>query len=234
MARIQGFNERIGACAIIWASTHGEKADAIATERNVDTTTAARMYVTGALKASIRRGTARNYTEALAMFEDEQIGDRSVSVSSGSDALAREVRRINAANGRDYTSIVNGRAEYIDGKEGAPKRATTARRNMGRVLGELYTQWDNTIAAYRIDEAPMDIGNEAALYMREYIGRLSDTMRATIRHICEDRRDAAEIMKGETKATAKMRDAVKYMHRNFPQRESVTSTELCELVKKYA
>jgi hypothetical protein len=52
-----------------------DKISAIMADRNVSELEAARIYTIGALKAAKRRGTAKNYREALELLEAEQIGE---------------------------------------------------------------------------------------------------------------------------------------------------------------
>ena len=233
--KIEHFQERVNACAIIMANDKPEKIVAIAEERNVDATTAARMYVLGALKASIRRGSAVNMADALERFEDSQIGDRSVSVH-GEAPINREVRRIDHIN-RQW-SIEEGIEPTHERKE---SKAARPRRNMGKCLGELYTAWDASIMAYNPetiaeDDARASVEAKAAIarYIAEYVSRLSRTARATIRDVKATRYDVDAIMKGATPETAKMKERVKYLHHNFPARDSVTARELLSLLREYA
>ena len=206
------WNARIGACAVLLRADKSVKVAQIAENRSIPEDEAARMYVVGALKASVRRGTANSLGEALERFESDQVGDRSVSVH-GEPSIAREVRRINIAN------------ETRGGK------ATTHRRNMGKVLGTLYVEWDAQIAESSVDVVLELEGREAVAlhaesvitaYIEDYISRLSTTARASIRDIVKSAYSVDAIMSGKDEGAYKLRERAKFLHRNFPKAQGST------------
>ncbi len=211
------WDARIGACAIMLRADRPAKVAAIAQSAGIDEDSAARRYVVGALKASVLRGTAQNYSDALDRYERAQVGDNHTAPHAESPIVA-EVRRINVAN-----------------ETHKARSSRSHRPNMGRVLGELYVGWSAQAAALAPEAMSEDWAADViARYIEEYIGRLSRTMRGTIRDIVHSRYDDAAIMKGKTPKTEKWRQAIKYMHRNFPHAEDVTARELLGLVRKYA
>jgi hypothetical protein len=218
------FMARVDGCAWILRTEKKAKMAQIMSVRNVDEATAARMYVLGALKAAVRRGSSATIADALDRFEEEQIGDRSVSVKAESSILA-EVRRIDAAN---ETRTAKGSAH---------------RKNMGKVLGTIYVEWeaseessavDVTIEREGYEEAAVHIDSVISAYIDEYVTRLSDTAKGTIKHIVKSHYDTAAIMAGKDKETAKLRECAKYLHRNFPKASVVTTRELIDILRKYA
>ena len=233
------FSRRIDACAAIFSADRPEKVAKIAEDCGCSEHDAARRYVVGALKASVRRLQARNLSEALEQFEGEQVNDRSVSVQ-GESALARDVARINRENGREYTRIVNGAREVIRPEKAAP---LSHKRNMGKVLGSLYVEYDASVEAsapdivYETAERDvyaLHIADAISAYINDYVSRLSKTARKTIRDLVASELSEAEIMKGRGEEAAKLRERVKYLHRNFPARDSVTARELVGMLRKYA
>jgi hypothetical protein len=87
---------RVDSCAYLFGRERPEKVGKIVQERGVSAPEAARIYTIGVLKASKRRGTARNYREALDRLEAEQVGDRGdpLTRTVSADATARTIARI--------------------------------------------------------------------------------------------------------------------------------------------
>ena len=243
MERMSGmvFSARIGACAAILRDEKRAKVAQIAESRGVSEDDAARMYVVGALKNAIRCGASRNYADALDRFEADQIGDRQVSVH-GEDATAREVRRINRSNGRGYTRIMrDGRREDIDVPNAKP--VASHKRNMGKVLGTIYVEWEasEASAAPEIilelaerDAVLLHAEDAIASYIDEYVTRLSSTAKASIRKLVHNAYSVEDIMSGKTDETAKLRERIKYLHHNFPHAEAITAREMLGMLRKYA
>lgn len=246
MAMINGFSTRIGACAALFRADHAAKVAQIAAYNSlilydrirklgypheyaaimgvVSEDDAARMYVVGALKASIRRGTARDMADALGRYEDSQVGDRLVSVR-GESSLCAEVRRINRLNGV---------------KAGL---GTTHRRNMGVVLGSLYVGYDEAVDATApdvvvsresYDAAAARIEDAVGAYIAEYVTRLSKTAKASIHKLVTSCCTLDEIARAQSGEAISMRNRLEYLHSNFPARDAITSRELGELLRRYA
>jgi hypothetical protein len=98
------------------------------------------MYVWGAIKAHKRRGTGRTIDGILELIELEQEHDTNRSVPSDT---AREVSRIDAVNGTDYVSILNGHRVQV----GKPSDTTNTKRP--RVdLFRIYRQYINSRESY--------------------------------------------------------------------------------------
>jgi hypothetical protein len=153
---------RVDACAYIAMSDKPEKINAIMADRGVDALEAGRIYIIGALNASKRRGTAKNYAEAIEALEAEQVGYRGdpLTRTISADNTARTVSRINALNaGNQYVpDYVSGMAAYTtvvaDRTVYGPMVYNTAHypttkgekrshtRNNGVVAGTFYTEWE--------------------------------------------------------------------------------------------
>jgi hypothetical protein len=201
----------------------------------------ARKYVVGTLRAMVRSGEAKNFEAALDIYEERQAGDRQVSVH-GESETARAVRRINAFNGASYTRIVGGvRTDVSGASEDRVKPAH--RRNMGKVLGTLYVEYDASVASSAPDVVLELEGREAIelriddairAYINDYVSRLSNTARANIRIIRSMEASAQEIMRGKTPETYRAMKAIKYLHHNFPARDSISAREMIDLLRKYA
>jgi hypothetical protein len=209
---------------VLYSAEHVAKVKQIAQERGVSEHDAACMYVMGSLKASVRNGSAPSIIDALERYEDAQVGDRAVSVR-GESSTALEVRRIDKAN---QTKLGSG---------------TTHRRNMGKVLGTLYVEWDESEEQSAIDVVLEREGYDAAVlamdsaiqaYIDEYVTRLSVTARASISMLVKSAYSIEVIMKGKDVETAKLKERVKYLHHNFPRSGDVTARELLTLLRKYA
>ena len=218
------WNARIGACAVLFRDQKAEKCAQIAEDCEVSDDEAARMYVVGSLKNAVRNGTARSLGEALDRYESEQIGDRAVSVH-GESPIAREVRRINA---------------YNDAKGG---KTASHKRNMGKVLGSLYVEWDASEADSAVDVVieregrdayALHIEDEMTRYFEDYVSRLSMTAKASIRQLVHSSLSVDAIMAGKDSESSRLKERAKYLHHNFPAAEAITSRELLGMLRKYA
>jgi hypothetical protein len=220
-----GFSLRIAACARILCDEKREKMEEIAENRGVSIETAGAIYVWGALKSTVRRGTSRTISDALDRFESEQIGDRAVSVH-GEASINREVRRINKIN------------DTRGGKGIAHKR------NMGKVLGTLYIECDLALEATRpevvleseaYDGRVVAMENEISAYIRDYVSRLSRTAKASIRQIVASKLDSAAIMGAKVGSHEyALRNKAGYLFGNFPIRENITQADFIDILRKYA
>lgn len=230
--------KRIEACAIIAAHDKAEKIADMVETLECDTMDAAKRYIIGALKAGIRRGTYRTYSDALDALEREQVGDRGESIGALSD-IDRTVRRINHINAKPSTAWER---ELLNGKEVTElKRAHS--RNMAKVYGSLYVQWiereDAGTVEYIYETAEHDaevlrIDSTIQAYMHEYIGRLSPTAQKAIRLIVESAYNSEAIAAAKDGDGKALRNKAEYLHRGFPERKAVSVREFVEILKKYA
>lgn len=218
------FSARIGACAALFRAEKTVKVRQIAEAEGISEDEAARRYVVGALKAAVRRGSARNLIEALERYEAEQVGDRAVSIKT-EGSLEREVRRINV----------------INETRGSANRSH--RRNMGKVLGELYVEYDARIADSALDviveregrdEYVLDISGQIEAYLADYVTRLSRTAQGTIRALVRSAYSVDAIMSGKDGDAAKLKERAKYLHRNFPHNDAITTREMLTMFRNHA
>jgi hypothetical protein len=238
---IEGFAERIGACALLWFDTsmaHKVKAEAIAEARDVSIEDACRIYVTGALKCSVRRGSARTIRDALEQLEYEQVSDRGLSVKGFANSVPRDVARLERMTGDDYTRIVKGESMTV-ALEAKPV-AVSHSKNMGKVLGTLYVEYDAKAAASEpeymleydgMEAAVIDIDSAIGAYIGDYVARLSVTARKAIRDIVASTLSIDELMRGKDN---KLLQRAKYLHSNFPKANDITTRELVVLLRQYA
>lgn len=236
----KGMMLRVKACAEIAKVDKAEKIEAIAETMDGDIDGASIRYVLGALKAGIRRGTYRTYEDALDAFERAQVGDRGQSLAMPSP-LERTVRHINYINQLPSTQWERD----LLARKGIEVKATKSHaRNMAKVMGQLYVQWEdcetmNTVQyAIDADERDARIVNtekHIAAYVREYIGRLSPTAQKAVREIVESAYTAETICKAERDADAeRIRNKANYLHRGFPARDALSAREFVDVLKKYA
>jgi hypothetical protein len=201
----QGFTPalmaRIDSCAYIFIAEKPEKIRAIMESRNVSAREAGRIYVIGALKAAKRRGTARNYREALEALEAEQVGDRGnpLTRTMSADATARiiaEYQRINnntpmrintvdvvrmawaRMDNQPLTAYAQPQNWHIENKQ--PKKAKQAHSlNTGRILGTMYSQMEcrSEYADPVYDACNAAIEKNMRVFFTEYTSRLSRTVK---------------------------------------------------------
>ena len=229
---------RVKACALIATSDKAEKIKEIAEQMDGDTQGAAIRYVLGALKAGIRRGTYRTYEDALDAFERAQVGDRGNSLAPLSE-LERIVRHINYVNAQATTPWEKA---MTGNKPVQVKRSHS--RNMAKVIGELYIQWDNSEAmntvAYALDADERDARvvnaeKHISAYIQEYIGRLSPTAQKSVREIVASAYTTETIMSADHDADAeRLRAKVRYLYKGFPASDAIGVREFAEVLRKYA
>jgi hypothetical protein len=260
---------RVDSCAIIFQADKPEKIAEIATNRQVSEADAARMYTLGALKAAKRRGAAHNYVEALDQLEAEQVKDRGCPLTRtiSADRTAETVQSINRVNAAspmrinriDYTrrswadmdnQLLTEYAQpanwqVVQAKEQPPKR--NHNRNMGKVLGELYAQWEARTTdldpACYTDATVEIVEANIKRFMAEYASRLSRTVQARIGELkvwLDEHSDAVEAakglmsVKGKTNPdTAKLHSFVANLHWNFLNKDAITAPEFVQLLYKY-
>lgn len=231
--------KRIEACAIIVAHDKAEKIADMAETLECDTMDAAKRYIIGALKAGIRRGTYRTYSDALDALEREQVGDRGESIGALNE-LERTVRRINHINAKPSTEWER---ELLNGKEVTELKRRHDVRNMAKVYGSLYVQWiereDAGTVEYIYETAEHDaevlkIDSVISAYIREYIGRLSPTAQKAIRLIVESAYNSEAIATAKDGDGKALRNKAEYLHRGFPERKAVSVREFVEILRKYA
>ena len=229
--------KRIEACAWIVASDKAEKIEAIAEATGNNTLDAAKMYVIGALKAGIRRGTYRTYRDALEAFEREQVGDRGESIGALNE-LERTVRRINHINATPSTEWERA---LMGSKEVTEKKNHT--RNMAKVYGTLYVQWlereeystvDYVYEMAEHDAQVLKVDSVIGAYIAEYIGRLSPTAQKAIRAIVESAYSTETIATAKEGEAMALRNKLNYLHRGFPKREALSAREFADVLRKYA
>jgi hypothetical protein len=97
---------RVDACAYIFIADKPGKISAIMESRGVMALEAGRIYTIGALKVAKRRGTARNYREAIEALENEQAGDRGnpLTRTISADKTANIIARCNKGRLPGYYS----------------------------------------------------------------------------------------------------------------------------------
>jgi hypothetical protein len=238
---IEGFAERIGACALLWHAEsieHAIKAETIAEARNVSIDDACRIYITGALKCAIRRGSAKTIRDALETLEYEQVTDRGLSVKGFTNNVNKEVKRLEKMTGDNYTRIVGGKAVVVELGDKPESKPHT--KNMGKVLGTLYVEYDAKAAStepeYMLEYAGMeaaaiDIDSAIGAYIGDYVARLSVTARKAIRDIVASTLSTDDIMRGKDN---KLLQRAKYLHHNFPKADAITTRELVGLLRQYS
>lgn len=221
---------RIEACAIIAASDKAEKIEAIAEATDSTIEDAAIRYIIGALKAGIRRGTYRTYSDALDALEREQIGDRGESIG-GLNELERTVRRINHINATPSTAWERA---LMGSKEVTEKK--NHKRNMAKVYGTLYVQWEEKEAKNTIEYSVMTARIEETIraYISEYIGRLSPTAQKAVKAIAEATYSADAIATASDGDGKALRNKANYLYKGFPKRDAISTREFVAILQRYA
>lgn len=220
---------RVEACAIIAVADKREKIEQIAASMEGDIMGAARRYILGILKAGIRRGAYRTYSDALEALEREQMGDRQMNVTKGApDSVAATVARINAVNALPSTEWEH---RMVGEKKLEVKRSHS--RNMGKVYGALYVQWieeeeKNTVEyaymRHEYDDAVLDIELHIKAYITEYIGKLSPTSQKAI----------SEIVASRGMVDESIRLKAYRLYKAFPAQDAISASEFVTLIQKYA
>jgi hypothetical protein len=261
---------RVDACAYIFMADRPEKIAAIMEDRGVSELEAGRIYTIGAMKAAKRRGTARNYREALEALEAEQVGDRinplTRTDSAGNTACTVQcINRINAGNRyipdyvsgiAAYTTVINNRTVYgpmVRHIAHYPRQEEEKRRhirNVGKVLGTLYTEWE----AREFEADPANevrhtiIEKNLRVFFAEYTSRLSRTVKTRLADLVNylDRESNGNALKAEwiigalTSArgraapeTSRMATFIRHLHENFAYKDAVTCQEFTGLLCRY-
>jgi hypothetical protein len=263
---------RVDACAHIFIADKPEKINAIMEGRGVTELEAGRIYTIGALKMARRRGTARTYREALENLEAEQAGDRgnlltrSISADNTARKIAQYARmndntpiRVNTVDvvrmawarmdNQPLTAYAQPQNWHIAEREPEEEKRTRS-RNMGRVLGTLYTEWE----ARELDADPFNevrhtvIEKNMTVFFTEYLSRLSRTVKMRIADLVKYVRKesngnalkAERIISALTSArgreapgTSKLANFAANLHRNFEHKEAVTCPEFIGLLYRY-
>jgi hypothetical protein len=212
-AKKRGFSPalmaRVDACAYIFMADKPEKIAAIMENREVSELEAGRIYTIGALKAAKRRGTAKNYREAIEALEAEQAGDRGNPLTrtmsaDRTDGIIQYINHLNRASPMRVNKVDAVRMAWAhmdhqpltayaqpqnwhteEKRPEETKRAHTL--NTGKVLGTLYTEWEAR-------ELEADPANEARhgiieknlnVFFAEYISRLSRTVKMRLAELVE-------------------------------------------------
>jgi hypothetical protein len=205
---------RVDACAYIFMADRPYKIAAIMTARNVTELEAARIYTIGALTAARRRGTARNYREAIESLEAEQVGDRGnlLTRSINADNTARIIARYRHMNSKTpilsnkvdvvrmawarmdnqsltvYAQPRNWKVEKEQPKVKEEKHGHHILK-IGKILGTFYTKWEK-----RINSDPtvdkVKYGSSLAeenlkLFFKEYMSRLSPTVKTRLAELAK-------------------------------------------------
>jgi hypothetical protein len=233
--------KRIEACAIIAMADKSEKIEAMEESTGDDAMTCAIRYTIGALKAGIRRGTYRTYTDALDALEREQVGDRGQGIG-GINSLERTIRRINHINQLPTTEWERAiLAKKNEGK--APTEKKSHARNMAKVYGSLYVQWEESEEKvtpdymYTLGEFNayvLHYEDSIRAYIAEYMTRLSPTAVKAVREIVDAHYAIEEIAKAKEGDEAyTLQNKLKYLHRGFPQRDALSFKELGYIFRQY-
>lgn len=230
---------RVKACAILFLdSPRAGKINQIAQDKGITVDDAAVMYTLGALKAAKRRGTARNYADALDALEAEQVGDRGSRITRTVSAAntAREAARINRIN--TGTTRPMGRVLRTLYRE-----ADTT-RSMGKVLGTLYTEWESREAdldpaliahnkAMQAEQAQVE--KNLRLFFAEYADRLSKTSKARLYELAGYTGNPGYLFGPGMKdpETKRLAWGAYRLYEAFPYHDDICGKEFIELVRKY-
>jgi hypothetical protein len=214
---------RVDACAYIFMADRPEKISASMEGREVSELEAGRIYTIGALKAAKRRGTAKNYREALEALEAEQVGDRgnpltrAISADNTAQKIAKYGRmndnapmRINCVDitrmawahmdNQPLTAYAQPQNWHIEEKQPEAEKHNHA-LNTGKVLGTLYTEWEaREIEADPANEARHNIiEKNLVVFFAEYISRLSRTVKMRLADLANylDRESNGSALKAE-------------------------------------
>jgi hypothetical protein len=248
---------RVDACGIIFQADHEEKIADIMDARNVDAQEAARIYIIGTLRAMKRRGEARSYKEAVELLEERQVAGRHAQIGEARP-FDREVERINAINYEEPARIFrpgfivddNGAAEYHLFPMGVVANKLPQGRleskNMGKVLGTLYTQWEAKTAqndpallqeAQELEAAKDHVAKHLRLYFKEYMSRLSKTVQGKVQALKAAQASPEFIMSiaGRSEpSTRTLHFFVGNLFRNFEHRLGLKPAEFIKLLQNYA
>lgn len=215
--------------------------DAIMDGKDVDRLTACRIAVKGRMRGMIRSGQARNIFDAIEQYERRQDRDKAVSVSGTDGRLAREIARINAANGHDcyitrdgytyhHTDERDAKALAISEKARDAK-ATKAARIVKRLAVEIEDienryLTENIAQADFIASAFDDVGS----YVKAYVSTLTPTLYSSLMTLKGSTLTVDQICAHK----GKYRHAVKRLRDKLKGADSLTAREFIELVRRYA
>jgi hypothetical protein len=253
---------RVDACAIIFIADKPEKIEDIALSNGCDEMTAGRIYTIGALKAARRRGTARNYYEAIAQLENEQMGDRGdpVTRAVSAEKTAIDTARIDRVNNSGATAVYRqgftvgpeGNAEQkrffmgsMEGRKPAEKTGRPHTVRMGKVMGTMYVRWEEKTAETTLDtlfnretDTTGDcIENDLRLYFADYTRRMSRTVKARIAELQRYTGDTKALLSAKGRKapeTSRLSKFVDHLHAAFEHKDALTVSEFAGLLKRYA
>jgi hypothetical protein len=252
---------RVDACALIFIADKPDKIKGIALLNECDELAAGRIYTIGALKNAKRRGTARNYREAITQLENEQMGDRGdpITRTISEEKTALGIAHINRMNNSGTTAIYrqgftvdpNGNAEearffvgYMEGKKPEEKTERPHTVNMGKVLGTMYVRWEEKTAETTLDtlfnrvtDAAGDcIQNDLQLYFADYTQRMSKTVKNRIAELQRYAGDIKALVSAKGRAapeTSRLAKFVSNLHQHFDHKDALTVSEFAGLLKRY-
>ena len=214
-------------------------------------------YVMRALKVYRAAGLARNYNEALNVFEARQVQDEAMMGNNqasiiGMNKLDKEVSRINRINntGILYYKGIKGSSDFIPVKASdieKPKKEESGRA-YGRALGTLILEYDEKQA--NLDPAIiMDNENLRKMYVRhsdhlqryfnEYTERLSNTRRKALYNIVQSDDDpnvlySLKARNGDYgKEIMKLAWIAYRLYASLPDREKIDPIEWIGLLRQY-
>jgi methyl coenzyme M reductase beta subunit len=245
------------ACAYLFLDIRKEKITMMADKLNIEPIKAATIYTIGAIKASLRRGTAENYKAALDALENEQVGDRGRQIirTINADIIANTVARISTINAGSktipdyYKSVDNGNtweAHYPDSRK-KPKSSTKAaiRKIIDRVRGTLAVAWEDMQAeldpARVLDKSNLDakiiqIEKYLMLIFAEYESRLSRMSKKRLYALAQGTEPASYLtsrMGQNDPKTKKQAWAAVYLFQNFPYKDCLKCVDFINLVRRY-
>ena len=251
---------RVRASALIFLDSRLSAVQNLASKLGCCDKCASMAYTLGALKRLRRLGLAHNYEQALDRLEQEQVGDRPnrLLATIAADKQSAAINRINRINDYDAVKIdgIRYRHDYnivsvVDGVQvtvphlvlsdtDSTKSDTPNNRGSGKVLGTLYTQYEeriiNSDPQNRHDVAVnRDIHANMALFWREYYNNLSRTGKTALLLLADSNISANRLMgsgRSDPK-TSKLAWQAYYLYRNFGHRDSISGVEFINLVREY-
>jgi transcriptional/translational regulatory protein YebC/TACO1 len=254
---------RVKACAILFLdSSRKARIMQIADSKGIDPMSVAIGYTIAAARNSILRGIARNYDKALELLEFEQVGDRGSRITRtiSADNTSRTINRINRTNGGERFTVDGVHYVYdydnvcvIDGEKcGIPHftivdKAESANegRAIGKVLGTLYTQWEEKEAqsdpmAIYADKEKVTVYNNVnanlTKFFADYKARLSKTSQNRLVDIvCTT--ESAEYLTSyagyNDPVVSKLAKSARYLYDRFPHKDSISCKEFIGHIKAY-
>ena len=267
---------RVDSCAWIFMADKPEKISETAQAKKCSEFDAARVYTIGALKLAKKRGTAKTYSEALDALEAVQVGDRGdpLTRTISADKTAKFVadyqrKNENApmrtavldvlrmawahADNQNYGAYVPV-GQWREDVEQPKEEKCSHEKNVCRVLGTFYTQWEEREAELNPEHKFFDataevIAENLRRYMAEYTARLSATVSGRLKKLVAYIHDEAEAndesvprvirrllsVDGRTnEETKKLAKFAVNLWSSFERKARVTVTEFITLVYRYA